>query len=154
MIELKERHERVEMPFERLLQIEDVMARFLNGATAIQSLYLRWSAGCQDFDNLVDTHAADPMLYYLPNHNGRLSKDWPSRFLKDFPALHHARLCAIEYAQCRRGITPIAHYIRHSYGVMEREYFRLVVPLPGDRLAYATRRLSSGPDLQAQRGPG
>jgi hypothetical protein len=141
MIELKERHERVEIPVERLLQIEDLMERFLGDVTAIRLMYLRWTAGCREFTNLVDTRASDPMLYRLPNHSGRLSNDWPSRVLKDFPAHYHGRMCAIEYEQCKRSMNPIAHYIRHRYGVMEREYFRLVVPLSDGTLAYATRRL-------------
>lgn len=146
MIELKERHQRVEMPIERLLQVEDLMARFLGDGTAIQTLYRKWSAGCQEFDNMVVTAASDPILYYLPNHKGQMAGVWPSRFLKDFPARHHGRMCAIEYAQCKRLMLPMAHYIRHSYGIKQREYFRLVVPLSGDRLAYTTRALM-GPNV-------
>jgi len=152
MIRLKERHQRVEIPFEGLLQIEEMMARLLGGETVIQQLYRDWVAGRQDFDNVVEATVSEPMLYRLPNHNGRLSGNWPSRFLKDFPARDHARMCAIEYAQCSRVVLPMAHYIRHSYGIMEREYFRLVLPLSGSRMAYATRALS-GPRTPVPHAP-
>ena len=142
MIRQLERHRRVEMPFEGLMQIEGMMARFLGDETMIQRLYRDWMAGREDFKNVVDTTVSEPMLYRLPNHDGSLSGHWPSRVLKDFPARDHARMCAIEYAQCSRVVLPMAHYIRHFYGVMEREYFRLVVPLSGGWLAYATRALS------------
>jgi len=152
MIRQKKRHQRVEIPFEGLLQIEGMMARLLGGETVIQQLYRDWVSGRQEFENIVEATVSEPMLYRLPNHNGRLSGHWPSRVLKDFPARDHARMCAIEYAQCGRVFLPMAHYIRHSYGIMEREYFRLVVPLAGDRLAYATRALS-GPRKQVPRSP-
>lgn len=152
MIQQKERHQRVEIPFEGLLQIEGMMARLLGGDTVIQQLYRDWIAGRRDFVNVVEATVSEPMLYRLPNHNGRLSRDWPSRVLKDFPARDHARMCAIEYAQCSRVALPMAHYIRHSYGIMEREYFRLVVPLSRGRLAYATRALS-GPRTPVPSSP-
>jgi hypothetical protein len=142
MIRQKERHQRVEIPVEGLLDIEAMMTRFLGDETVIQQLYREWAAGHRDFVNVVEATVSEPMLYRLPNHKGRLSRHWPSRVLKDFPARDHARMCAIEYAQCSRVVLPMAHYIRHSYGIMEREYFRLVVPLSGGRLAYATRALS------------
>lgn len=142
MIRQMERHQRVEIPVEGLLQIEDMMERFLHRETTIQQLYRGWRAGLQNFENMVDATVSEPMLYRLPNHSGRLSGHWPTRLLKDFPARDHARMCAIEYAQCNRVTLPMAHYIRHAYGVMEREYFRLVVPLSDGRLAYATRALS------------
>jgi hypothetical protein len=137
------------LPIESLLSIEAVVERFQKRKTSIQLLYDKWSSGCQDYKNLVDVSAGEPMLFRLPNHNGRLSKHWPSRYLKDFPARDHGRMCAIEYAQCCRLVTPMAHYIRHSHNLIEREYFRLVVPLADGRLAYETRALT-GPNAQAQ----
>ena len=146
-------HERVELPIESLLAIEAVVARFQKKRTAIQLLYDKWTSGCQDYKNLVDASASDPMLFRLPNHNGRLSRGWTSRFLKDFPAPDHGRMCAIEYAQCCRLVSPMAHYIRHSHNLIEREYFRLVVPLAGGKLAYETRALT-GPNAQAPHARG
>jgi hypothetical protein len=146
-------HERVELPVESLLAIEAVVARFQKKDTAIQLLYDKWASGCQEYKNLIDASGGEPMLFRLPNHNGRLSREWPSRVLKDFPAPDHGRMCAIEYAQCCRLVSPMAHYIRHSHNLIEREYFRLVVPLEGGKLAYATRALT-GPNAQAPREHG
>lgn len=143
-------HERVELPVESLLAIEALVARFQKKTTAIQLLYDKWSSGSHEYENVVDVSAGEPMLFRLPNHNGRLAREWPSRVLKDFPAQDHGRMCAIEYAQCRRLVSPMAHYIRHSHYIIEREYFRLVVPLEDGKLAYATRALT-GPNAQAPR---
>ena len=142
-------HERIELPVEKLMAIEAVAARLQRKKTSLHVLYEWWMAGRQTgYDNVIDASAGEPMLFRLPNHNGRLSKDWPSRVLKDFPAPDHGRMCAIEYAQCFRHVMPMAHYIRHSHNLIEREYFRLIVPLEGGRLAYGIRALS-GPNASA-----
>jgi len=153
MTGLQTLNERVELPVESLLAIEAVVARFQKKGTAIQLLYEKWASGCQSFRNVIDVSGGEPMLFRLPNHNGRLSQEWPTRVLKDFPAQDHGRMCAIEYAQCSRLVTPMAHYIRHAHNLIEREYFRLVVPLEGGKLAYETRALT-GPNAQAPRGHG
>ena len=140
--------ERIELPVEGLMAIEALASRFQPQETPIEVLFAKWKAGCQDFVNLVDARASEPMLFSLPNHRGRLSDRWPSRVLKDFPARDHARMCAIEYAQCNRHMRPMAHYIRHSYKLIEREYFRLIVPLESGRLAYEIRALT-GPNALA-----
>ena len=138
----EEVHERLEMPLERLLSVEHLVSRLRNRETVIQELFRSWRLGAPAPVHVVETAAADPMLYRLPNHNGRFTANWPTRVLKDFPALTHARLCASEYALCRRNGTPIAHYIHHSYGSVRREYLRLIVPLDGTRLAYQYRLIS------------
>lgn len=149
LIRVLNTHERVELPVESLLAIEALAARFQKDVTEIEALYARWRAGVGDgYVNLVDARSSEPMLFHLPHHKGRLSLQWPTRLLKDFPAPDHARMCAIEYAQCARLARPMAHYIRHSHKLMVREYFRLVVPLEGGRLAYATRALT-GPNASA-----
>jgi hypothetical protein len=149
LIRILNTHERVELPVESLMAIEALAARFRKDETEIEALYARWRAGGHaGYVNLVDTRSSEPMLFRLPHHNGRFSQHWPTRLLKDFPAPDHARMCAIEYAQCARLARPMAHYIRHAHNLMMREYFRLVVPLEGGRLAYATRALT-GPNASS-----
>ena len=136
-------HERVELPLERLLSIEYLVGRLRKRETLIQEMYRSWQSGSMQHSDVVETDADHPMLYRLPNHDGRFTSVWPSRCLADFPARTHATLCASEYAQCLRNDLPTAHYIHHSFGSVRREYFRLIVPLSETRLAYQVRLVSS-----------
>ena len=139
------RHQRVELTLDRLLQLEAMAARQAGQETPIQRFYASWTQAKDEPERIILADTRDPMLFRLPNHNGRLSPFWPSRQLKDFPCRDHALMCGVEYLQCLVTRQPAATYIRHVSDFADREYLRLLVPLDHNRLAYEIRALS-GPN--------
>ena len=91
-------------------------------------------------DCIVDTAADDPLFYILPNYNGCLTS-WRGRYISEFPLKEHAFACAVEYWECKDTLQPCAHYFKQDIDGVVREYFRLLLPLAGDRLVYAYRSI-------------
>lgn len=144
-------NKRTRLSLDQLLDIERIAVWGTCEQTVIQQMHERWKerAGSlgklpdpQEFsrDCIVDTTADDPLFYSLPNYNGCLTS-WRGRYINEFPLKEHAFSCAAEYWECKDAQQPSAHYFKQNIDGVEREYFRLLLPLAGNRLVYAYRSI-------------
>lgn len=144
-------NQRTRLSLDQLLAIEKLTSWHNQEPTNLQLLYERWQEKAGPFgalpdasefarDWIVDTTADDPLLYKLPNYAGCLTS-WRGLYLHNFPLKEHAYACAVEYWECKDAQQPCAHYLKQNIDGVIREYFRLLLPLAGDRLVYANRHI-------------
>jgi len=144
-------NKRIPLSLDQLLSIERIAAWHSHEPTILQQLYERWQEKLGTFDELpdasdfasdwiVDTTADDPLFYKLPNYAGCLTS-WRGLYISEFPLKDHAFACALEYWECKDARQPRAHYFKQDIDGVVREYFRLLLPLAGDRIVYANRHI-------------
>ncbi|MDH3701900.1 MAG: hypothetical protein OEU46_11335 [Alphaproteobacteria bacterium] len=142
---------RTRLSLDQLLTIEEIAAWHSHEPTVIQKLFERWKEKAGYFgelpdpaafsrDCIIDTTADDPLSYKLPNYTGCLTS-WRGLYISEFPLKEHAFACAVEYWECKESRQPSAHYFKQDIDNVVREYFRLLLPLAGDRLVYAYRSI-------------
>lgn len=144
-------NKRIRLTLDQLLTIEEISAWHSHEPTDVQQLYARWQQKSgisgklpnpEEFsrDCIVDTEADDPLFYMLLNYDGCLTS-WRGCYISEFPLKEHAFACAVEYWECKDTQQPCAHYFKQNIDGVVREYFRILLPLAGDRLVYAYRSI-------------
>ena len=135
---------RIQMPVDKLLEIEQIGEQVCHSKSGIQKAFEYWlenssdGAGLDGFNlapiedgaiSLIDVTPDSPYHYRFSVKFAKYIRCMEDKRLAEFPYSDIIRSCSNEYYWCKVNAEPVGHHISHDLKGFRRDYLRLLLPL-------------------------